>query len=219
MGGDWYDVIELPRGHLGIVIGDVVGHGISAAALMGQLRTALRSYALEGHGPAQTLERLARFVQTMDEQAMATATYAVFDPETGEIALATAGHLPPIFVGADGARMIELTTGTPLGGFAYERYTEHKLSLASEEMLVLYTDGLVERRGTPLQSMIEELVDHVERSAQSGRGMSVTRSTRSSPSMGSPTTVRSSRSSGRPCRESSTSSFPPCQTCCHRSGE
>ena len=158
VGGDWYDVLELPRGHLGIAIGDVVGHGTAAAALMGQLRTALRSYALEGHGPAHTLERLDRFVQTMPERAMATATYAIFDPETCEICLASAGHLPPILIGTDGSRLLEISVGTPLGGFAYERYSEHALSLTGEDMMVLYTDGLVERRGVPLNEKIDELM-------------------------------------------------------------
>ena len=73
VGGDWYDVIELPRGRVGVVIGDVVGHGIAAAALMGRLRTALHSYAIEGHGPGRTLELVDRFVQSLNESAMATA--------------------------------------------------------------------------------------------------------------------------------------------------
>ena len=73
VGGDWYDVIELPRGRVGVAIGDVVGHGVAAAALMGRLRTALHSYAIEGHGPGRTLELVDRFVQSLDESAMATA--------------------------------------------------------------------------------------------------------------------------------------------------
>jgi anti-sigma regulatory factor (Ser/Thr protein kinase) len=128
---------------------------------MGQLRTALRAHALEGYGPAQTLERLDRFVQSMDSHAMATATYAIFDPESGTMSLATAGHLPPILITHEGPRLLEIPVGTPLGGFAYERYEEHKLSLASDDMLVLYTDGLVERRGTPLLEKIGELMAHI----------------------------------------------------------
>jgi anti-sigma regulatory factor (Ser/Thr protein kinase)/putative methionine-R-sulfoxide reductase with GAF domain len=158
VGGDWYDVVELPRGQLGIAIGDVVGHGISAAAMMGQLRTALRAHALEGHRPAQTLERLDRFVQAMETRAMATALYGVFDPETGELCLSSAGHLPPVLLGGDGPRVLEVPPGAPLGGFAYCRYTDHSVTLAGEEMLVLYTDGLVERRGIPIRDKIEELM-------------------------------------------------------------
>jgi sigma-B regulation protein RsbU (phosphoserine phosphatase) len=80
VGGDWYDVIELARGRVGLVIGDVVGHGVAAASLMGRLRTALHAYAIESHGPGRTLELVDRFVQSLNEPAMATAAYAVFDP-------------------------------------------------------------------------------------------------------------------------------------------
>jgi anti-sigma regulatory factor (Ser/Thr protein kinase)/GAF domain-containing protein len=163
VGGDWYDVIELPRGQLGFAIGDVVGHGISAAALMGQLRTALRAHALEGHAPAQTLERMDRFVASMEAHAMATATYGVFDPDTGQVCLSSAGHLPPILLGRDGPRLLEVPPGPPLGGFAYGRYSEYPAMLASEEILILYTDGLVERRGIPLGEKIDELMSYIAR--------------------------------------------------------
>jgi putative methionine-R-sulfoxide reductase with GAF domain len=83
VGGDWYDVFELPRGRLGIAIGDVVGHGLRAATLMGQLRTALHAYAIEDIGPAATLERVDRFIQAIPDDAMATAAYAVLDPVDG----------------------------------------------------------------------------------------------------------------------------------------
>src|ERR1700758_633671 len=102
VGGDWYDIFELPRGRLGVAIGDVVGHGIRAAALMGQLRTALHAYAAEGHGPARTLELVDRFIHAMAEPAMATAAYAVLDTDTGLLTLASAGHLPPILLRSDG---------------------------------------------------------------------------------------------------------------------
>src|SRR5581483_7084145 len=157
VGGDWYDVIELPRGLVGLVIGDVVGHGVRAAALMGQLRTSLHSYALEGHGPARTLELVDRFVQSMGEYAMATAAYAVFDPETGSLRVATAGHLPPIVVSSTGARVLDLTPGAPLGGFPYGSCPEEEFSLRTGETVVLYTDGLVERRGIALSEGINQL--------------------------------------------------------------
>jgi anti-sigma regulatory factor (Ser/Thr protein kinase)/putative methionine-R-sulfoxide reductase with GAF domain len=158
VGGDWYDVIELPRGQLGVAIGDVVGHGLKAASLMGQLRTALRSYALEGHGPGQTLELVDRFVQAMGDYAMATATYAVVDPENGQLRIATAGHPPPILVSDQTARAIDIIPGAPLGGFPYGSCPEHELTLSAHEILVLYTDGLVERRGTALNDSIDELI-------------------------------------------------------------
>jgi anti-sigma regulatory factor (Ser/Thr protein kinase)/putative methionine-R-sulfoxide reductase with GAF domain len=163
VGGDWYDVIELPHGLLGVAIGDVAGHGLRAAALMGQIRTALHAYALEGHGPARTLDLVDRYVQSMSEHPMATAAYAVFDTETGLLRFATAGHLPPIVVGRTGSRVLEVTPGAPLGAFPYGNCPEHELTLATGEMVVLYTDGLVERRGTPLTEGIEDLLELVGR--------------------------------------------------------
>jgi GAF domain-containing protein/anti-sigma regulatory factor (Ser/Thr protein kinase) len=161
VGGDWYDVFELPRGRVGVVIGDVVGHGIAAAALMGRLRTALHSYAIESHGPGRTLELVDRFVQSLSEPAMATAAYAVFDTYTSKISYATAGHLPPIAISGADSRVLEVTPAPPLGAFPYGRCPEHELELASGEMLFLYTDGLVERRGTPLNVGIDALLEAV----------------------------------------------------------
>jgi anti-sigma regulatory factor (Ser/Thr protein kinase)/putative methionine-R-sulfoxide reductase with GAF domain len=158
VGGDWYDVFELARGRLGVAIGDVVGHGVRAAALMGQLRTALHAYALQDHGPARTLELVDRYVQSMPDYAMATAAYAVLEPDTGEVQIASAGHLPPVVIGHDGGHVVEIAPSAPLGAFSYGRVQEHVLSLAPGETLVLYTDGLVERPGTPLTESIEELV-------------------------------------------------------------
>ena len=100
VGGDWYDVIELPGGDVGLAIGDVAGHGLRAAALMGQLRTGLRAYALEGHGPAETLKRVDRLLQTISGSGMATAAYAIVDPETGALRYSSAGHPPPVLVRA-----------------------------------------------------------------------------------------------------------------------
>src|SRR6185437_5324423 len=161
VGGDWYDVFELPRGKVGVVIGDVVGHGITAAALMGRLRTALHSYAIEGHGPGRTLELVDRFVQSLSEPAMATAGYAVFDTYTSRICYATAGHLPPIVISGLEAHALEVTPAPPLGAFPYGRCPEHELDLASGEMLFLYTDGLVERRAIPLNQGIDVLASAV----------------------------------------------------------
>ncbi len=161
VGGDWYDVIELPRGKVGVVIGDVVGHGIAAAALMGRLRTALHSYAIESHGPGRTLELVDRFVHSLSEPAMATAAYAVFDTYTSQVCYATAGHLPPVVIAGGEARALEVTPAPPLGAFPYGRCPEHELELQSGEMLFLYTDGLVERRGTPLNLGIEALANAV----------------------------------------------------------
>jgi serine phosphatase RsbU (regulator of sigma subunit)/anti-sigma regulatory factor (Ser/Thr protein kinase) len=157
VGGDWYDLIELSRGRVGVVIGDVVGHGIAAAALMGRLRTALHAYSIEGHGPGRTLELVDRFVQSLNEPAMATAAYAVFDTYSSTVQYATAGHLPPILVSPAETRALGVTPAPPLGAFPYGRCPEHEIALEPGEMLFLYTDGLVERRGVPLNEGIEAL--------------------------------------------------------------
>jgi len=157
VGGDWYDVIELPRGLLGVAIGDVVGHGIRAAALMGQLRTALRAYAQEGHGPGAALELVDRFVQEMGDAVMATAAYALLDTSTGKVRFASAGHLPPIVFGGVEPRVLEFSPSAPLGAFPYGSCPEHEFTLSGGETLVLYTDGLVERRGVCVTDGIERL--------------------------------------------------------------
>ena len=162
VGGDWFDVIELPRGQVGVVIGDVVGHGLGAAMLMGQLRTALHAYALDGHGPARALELTDRFASSLGRSVMATAAFGVFDSDTGSIHYASAGHLPPAFISADGrARVIELALAPPLGAFGYKPCPEHELSLEQGETMLLYTDGLIERPRVPLPASIELLVEAV----------------------------------------------------------
>jgi anti-sigma regulatory factor (Ser/Thr protein kinase)/putative methionine-R-sulfoxide reductase with GAF domain len=157
VGGDWYDIFELPRGCVGVAIGDVVGHGVRAAALMGQLRTALHAYALEGHPPARTLELVDRFVQAMPDSAMATAAYAVLDTDTGRLTVASAGHLPPLVVKRDGVSLVDVSPAPPLGAVPYGACTQVEVSLAPGEILMLYTDGLVERRGVPLSESIDLL--------------------------------------------------------------
>jgi anti-sigma regulatory factor (Ser/Thr protein kinase)/putative methionine-R-sulfoxide reductase with GAF domain len=161
VGGDWYDMIELPRGRLGVVIGDVVGHGIRAAALMGQLRTALHAYALEGHEPGRTLELVDRFTHDLGGNAMATAAYGVFDSDGDSLCLASAGHLPPVVIAGDRSRVVDVPPTTPLGVVSYGRYPETEIPLAPTEMLALYTDGLVERRGVEVGEGIERLVELV----------------------------------------------------------
>jgi len=158
VGGDWYDVFELARGRLGVAIGDVVGHGVRAAALMGQLRTALHAYALQDYGPARTLELVDRYVQSMPDYAMATAAYAVLEPDTGEVQLASAGHLPPVVIDRNGGRIVDITPSAPLGAFSYGRVHEQEMVLAPGETLVFYTDGLIERPGIPLTESIEQLI-------------------------------------------------------------
>jgi anti-sigma regulatory factor (Ser/Thr protein kinase)/putative methionine-R-sulfoxide reductase with GAF domain len=159
VGGDWYDIIELPRGRIGIAIGDVVGHGIRAASLMGQVRTALRAYALEGYEPGAVLERVDRLLQTIRERGMVTASYGLLDPETGTFKLASAGHPPPVLIPAAGQpRLAEIQSAPPLGTLDYCNYSDSELTLGGGESLLLYTDGLVEVRGEPLGKGIDRLL-------------------------------------------------------------
>jgi anti-sigma regulatory factor (Ser/Thr protein kinase) len=112
---------------------------------------------MQDYGPARTLELVDRYVQAMPDYAMATAAYAVLEPDTGEVQVASAGHLPPVVVGRGGGRVLEITPSAPLGAFSYGRVQEHELTLWPGEILVMYTDGLVERPGTPLTTSMEEL--------------------------------------------------------------
>jgi len=158
VGGDWYDVIDLPGGHIGIAIGDVAGHGLRAAALMGQLRAGLRAYALDGNSPGETLKRLDRMLQTISGRGMATAAYAIVDPATGALTYASAGHPPPVIV-RDGhdAHLMEITGAPPLGSLPFASFPEAEDRLASNDAILLYTDGLIERRHESLTTGLERL--------------------------------------------------------------
>jgi anti-sigma regulatory factor (Ser/Thr protein kinase) len=113
---------------------------------------------MQDYGPARTLELVDRYVQSMPDYAMATAAYAILEPDTGEVQIASAGHLPPVIINRDRGHVVEISPSAPLGAFSYGRVQEHELLLEPGETLVLYTDGLVERPGVPLNESIEELV-------------------------------------------------------------
>ena len=172
VGGDWYDVIELSGGKIGIAIGDVVGHGVDAATLMGQLRTALHAYAAEGHDAATTLELVDRFASNLGEVAMATAGYAVVDKDRGVVRYACAGHLPPVVIDPDGrARAVEVSPAPPIGAFAYARCPEQEIPLEEGAIIVLYTDGLIERPRVSLDTSIGKLVEALHGTQQAGGGV------------------------------------------------
>ncbi|MGY0020855.1 SpoIIE family protein phosphatase [Streptomyces sp. YJ-C3] len=161
VGGDFYDVISLPRGRIGVVVGDVQGHDTHAAAIMGQLRIALRAFAGEGHAPATVLSRASRFLAELDTERFATCTYAQFDPATGIVRAVRAGHLPPLVRHVDGQVGVpRVRGGLPLGlatDFGMEDYPEVRLDLVPGETLVLCTDGLVEDAGLDLDTGIQNL--------------------------------------------------------------
>lgn len=160
VGGDWYDMIPLPGGRFALVIGDVQGHDVRAAGLMGQLRIALRAYAAEGHRPDAVLSRASHFfhglTQADDDPAdmrFATCYYAEVDPATGTLESARAGHLNPVVRMADGTALIRATAGgLPLGIDPDSDYPTTRLALEPGDTLMLCTDGLVETGGHDLHS-------------------------------------------------------------------
>ncbi|MET9950061.1 SpoIIE family protein phosphatase [Streptomyces sp. NPDC006339] len=157
VGGDWYDVVALPGGRTGLVIGDVMGHGIHAAAVMGQLRTAVRTLARHDIPPTHMLRSLDAVVADLGEDEMATCVYAVHDPATAVLTIARAGHPPPAVVTPDGAlTFLDGPPGTPLGTGAHEFGTE-QIALPPGGLLVLYTDGLIEARGRDLDQGMARL--------------------------------------------------------------
>ncbi|MET9886540.1 SpoIIE family protein phosphatase [Streptomyces sp. NPDC006430] len=170
VGGDWYDVIALPRDRVGIVVGDVQGHDTHAAAIMGQLRIALRAYAGEGHPPSTVLARASRFLAELDTERFATCMYAQVDLETGGVRAVRAGHLGPLIRHTDGRTgWPKVRGGLPLGlasVFEQEDFPETRLDLVPGETLVLCTDGLVEEPGTAITQGMDALAHAVRSGPQ-----------------------------------------------------
>lgn len=160
VGGDWYDMIPLPSGRIALVIGDVQGHDVRAAGLMGQLRIALRAYASEGHPPDAVLSRASRFLSGLTDAyedgdqpdaRFATCLYAEADPETGTLDIARAGHPDPVVMTPDGTAVIRRTEGgLPLGVEADADYPATRITLEAGETIMLCTDGLIETGGHDL---------------------------------------------------------------------
>ncbi|GAA3814793.1 PP2C family protein-serine/threonine phosphatase [Nocardioides panacisoli] len=163
VGGDWYDVISLADGRTALVIGDVMGHGIHAAVVMGQLRTAVRAYARIGMPAHVVMESVDRLMLDLFPDQIATCLYAEFDPRSLVVRMVTAGHVPPIVREPSGTtRRLELTTHPPFGlGRPFAEPAE--ATLRPGDVLVLYTDGLVERRDRDVEMGIAALRDTVGR--------------------------------------------------------
>jgi PAS domain S-box-containing protein len=159
VGGDWYDVIAMPGGRVGLVMGDVAGKGLAAASMVGRLRSAMRAYALEGHAPADVVDRLNQLVWSEPEDShMTTMVYVVFDPLEGRITWVNAGHLPPLAVTSDGmARFLDGPSSVPLGVMSYPAYEAAETEMPLGGTVLLYTDGLVERPGELLDRGLDRL--------------------------------------------------------------
>jgi sigma-B regulation protein RsbU (phosphoserine phosphatase) len=163
VGGDWYDAFVLPSGELGMVVGDVAGSGLGAAVIMGRIRSALRAYVLEFPDPADVLSKLDHKMQYFEEgEVMATVNYAVLDPDSGQLRISSAGHLPPV-IAAPGQRgaMAQIAVDPPIGVTDAPVRQVTTLALAPGAVLCLFTDGLVERRDEPIDDGITLLCETV----------------------------------------------------------
>ncbi len=171
LGGDWYDIFVLPSGKVGLVLGDVEGHSLRSAVVMGRLRSALRAYALEHEDPAEVLSRLDRKLCHFERGITATVIYAVTEPPFDTMAICTAGHPPPFMAGAGQleASEVQIPPGLILGVNPEHRRHSHQLAVEPGAALVFYTDGLVER-GRQVSGRLDgwrERLDHVRRAVRS----------------------------------------------------
>jgi sigma-B regulation protein RsbU (phosphoserine phosphatase) len=158
VGGDWYDVFTVPSGDLWVVTGDVAGHGLHAAVVMGRVRSALRAYALLSTDPAEVLELTSRKVQHFERETMVTAVCATATFPYHEFLVATAGHPPPLLIPVDGPGFFaSLRTGPPLGIPTGISRSSTVVPMPEGAVMVLYTDGLIERRGENLDDGMERL--------------------------------------------------------------
>ncbi|MDQ0753707.1 hypothetical protein QF034_007938 [Streptomyces africanus] len=158
IGGDWYDAFPQRDGGLITVVGDVTGHGLHAAVMMSQLRTALRAYAVDGDSPGRLLTRLHRFLHHLQPDLYATAVIARFHPDEPTLTWAAAGHPPPVLRLPDGTvRTLDAKPGAMLGIPLTQEIGDHTVRLSPGSTLALYTDGLVERRAQGIDPGIERL--------------------------------------------------------------
>ncbi|WP_336083662.1 SpoIIE family protein phosphatase [Nocardia sp. SSK8] len=160
IGGDWYDVVPLRDGTIGVVVGDCVGRGLSAAVVMGQLRTAARALLLRGAGPAQLLAELDTVAGRIPGAMCTTVCAAVLDPARGMVRYSNAGHMPPVLAPPGGpGRVLEGGRAVPLATFDTPRRPEATTALPPGATLVLFTDGLVEQRGYDIEEGFVKIAD------------------------------------------------------------
>ncbi|MBV2152614.1 SpoIIE family protein phosphatase [Kitasatospora sp. SUK 42] len=163
IGGDWYDLLRLPDGRIGLVIGDVQGHNAEATAVMGQLRSGLRAYATDGHDPAATLARTSRLLAELDTELFATCLYLTLDPADGSLTAARAGHPAPVRITVDAAAVeLDLPGGPPLGVDPGQPYPLAVDRLEGGETLLVYTDGLVEDREEDYDESVQRMLGGLE---------------------------------------------------------
>jgi serine/threonine-protein kinase RsbW len=165
VGGDWYDAFPLDGNRVGLVIGDVIGHNIGSASIMGQVRSILRAYAIDHPDPGEVLERTNAALTRLLPEALATAVYAVLDPGTGELVYANAGHLPPLVAtGAGKVDYLGEAAGSMLGASPDATYSAAHRRLPTWGMLLNYTDGLIENGRRDLTDGLNALAGVMRRS-------------------------------------------------------
>jgi serine phosphatase RsbU (regulator of sigma subunit) len=169
VGGDWYDIIALPEGRAALVIGDVMGRGVRAAATMGQLRTAIRAFATLDLPPAAVLTHLNQLVLQLTDEQIVTCVYALFDSGDGSLLLANAGHPPPVVIATDGSVGTVPTALDPPLGVLATTYGQHQMHLTYGDALLLYTDGLVENRQRSADEGLTELCSLLESEGDGAR--------------------------------------------------
>jgi serine phosphatase RsbU (regulator of sigma subunit) len=158
VGGDWYDVVLLPSGEVGLVVGDVVGHDLPAASAMGQIRAALRAFAVHETSPAAVLDRVDTMVDILGVSDLTTCLYAIVNPVTGEFRWSSAGHLNPLVIEASGeARLLHGDPGPPLGVSDTAVYVDRAAHIPRGGSVLIYTDGLVERRSSSISEGLARL--------------------------------------------------------------
>ncbi|HEY7478776.1 MAG TPA: SpoIIE family protein phosphatase [Actinomycetota bacterium] len=173
VGGDWFEIVDLPDDRIGIAVGDVVGNGIVAATAMGQLRSGVRALALAGKRPGEVLAALDDFAEATEGAVMSTAAYAEVDTRSGAVVYACAGHPPPLVVGSQPPRFLEGGRRTPLAvpPPASDHAIEASDLLQPGETVILYTDGLIERRGESLDAGLARLAEVAGRFSNRGPDM------------------------------------------------
>jgi phosphoserine phosphatase RsbU/P len=158
VGGDWYDAFPLPDGQIGVVVGDVAGRGLGAAVVMGRLRSSLRAHAIESASPGETLDRLRREFSHFEPQQMATLLYITISAGIDRFTLASTGHLPPIVaVPGHQTALLDCSPSQPVGVSDAARPVDVTCELLPGTTVAMYTDGLVERRTTPIDEGLERL--------------------------------------------------------------
>jgi serine phosphatase RsbU (regulator of sigma subunit) len=157
VGGDWYDVFELPDRSVLFAIGDVVGHGLHAASSAGLLRSAAQLAALDRLEPAMILEQLNRWLLALPDADMATVTVALYTPHTRVLRYASAGHPPVVRVRHGKSTFLRGALAPPLRASASSEFRERRVRLNVDDLLLFYTDGLIERRGEPIDEGLERL--------------------------------------------------------------